>query len=124
MDDTLNSQVIDQMVGNSHDTATAMPTESIASSPTSGPSESTPVPKTEPPLTTNLPSKLSQQIKDLELWHQRMGNSSTRAIIETRKCTEEIPELLTNTPSFKCPYCEKTKMVKNSGNKLKDEGFQ
>ena len=35
----LNSQVIDQMVGNSHDTATTMPTESIATSPASGPSK-------------------------------------------------------------------------------------
>ena len=71
----------------------------------------------EPQLTTNLPPKLSQQMKDLELWHQRMGHSSTRAIIETRKFTEGIPELPTNTPFSKCLYCEKAKMVKNSGNR-------
>ena len=61
------------------------------------------------------------QLKDLELWHQHIGHSSARAIIETRKCTEGIPELPTNTPFFICAYCEKAKMVKNSGDRSKDE---
>ena len=115
----INSQVIDQMVGNSHDAATTMPTELIATSPATGLPESTPAPT--PSLTTNLPSNLSPQMKDLKLWHQRMGHSSTQSIIETSKCTKEIPELPTNTPFFKCPYCEKAKIVKKSGNKSKDE---
>ena len=116
------------MVGDNLDIATATPsvsttmlTELIATSTASVPPESTSAPTTEPPLMTNLPSKFSQQMKDLELWHQRMGHSSTQAIIETRKCTEGIPELPTNTSFFKCPNCEKAKMVKNSGNRSKDE---
>ena len=59
----LNSHVIDQMVGNSHNTATTIPTDSIATSPASGPSELTPAPTMEPPLTTNLPSELSNANK-------------------------------------------------------------
>ena len=58
---------------------------------------------------------------DLELWHHRMGHCSTQAINETRKCTKGIPELSTNTPFFKCPFCEKAKMLKKSGNRSKDE---
>ena len=60
-------------------------------------------------------------MKDLELWHQRLGHCSTRAMIETRKCSEGIPSLPTSNPFFKCPFCEKAKMMKRSGNKLKDE---
>ena len=51
----LTFPVSDQIVGTSHDTATTIPTKSIATSPASGPSESTPAPTTEPLLTTNLP---------------------------------------------------------------------
>ena len=50
-----------------------------------------------------------------------MGHSSTQTITETRKCTHGIPELSTNTPFFKCPFYEEAKMIKQSGNKSKDE---
>ena len=40
---------------------------------------------------------------------------------ETRKFSRGIPELPTSTPFFKCPFCEKAKMMKRSGNKSKDE---
>jgi hypothetical protein len=39
---------------------------------------------------------------------------------ETRKCVEGIPDLPTNNPFFKCPFCERGKMVKKGGNKTTD----
>jgi hypothetical protein len=63
----------------------------------------------------------SQKMKELELWHQRMGHCSTRTLNETRKCVEGIPDLPTNTPFFKCPFCERGKMVKKGGNKTTDK---
>ena len=68
-----------------------------------------------------LPPNLSQQMKDLELWHQRMGHYSTQAINETQKCTDGIPQLRTNTLFFRCLFCKKAKMMKNSGIKTKDK---
>ena len=107
------------MVNNSHNTVTTTPTESIATSPATDVPESTPAPT--PLMTTNLPSNFSPQMKDLGLWHQRIGHSSPRAITETSKCTKGILDLPTTTSFFKYPYCEKAKMVKKSGNKSKDE---
>ena len=58
---SLNSQVIDQMVGDNCDTAsTTIPPESIATSTASVPIELTTASMMAPPLTTNLPSKLYQ----------------------------------------------------------------
>jgi hypothetical protein len=39
----------------------------------------------------------------------------------TRKCIETIPDLTTNNPFFKCPICERGKMVKKGGNKTVDK---
>jgi hypothetical protein len=50
-----------------------------------------------------------------------MGHCSTRTLNETRKCVEGIPDLPTNTPFFKCPFCERGKMVKKGGNKTTDK---
>ena len=63
----------------------------------------------------------TQKMKELELWHQRMGHCSTRTLNETRKCVEGIPDLPTNTPFFKCPFCERGKMVKKGGSKRADK---
>ena len=52
-------------------------------------------------------------MKGHKLWHQRLGHCLTRAMIETRKCSEGIPSLPTNNPFFK--------YMKRTGNKLKDE---
>jgi hypothetical protein len=72
--------------------------------------------------TTESPQQAyTQKMKDLELWHQRMGHCSTRTLNETRKCVEGIPDLTTNTPFFKCPFCERGKMVKKGGNKTTDK---
>jgi hypothetical protein len=54
----------------------------------------------------------AQKMKELELWHQRMGHCLIRTLNETRKCVEGIPDLPTNNPFFKCPFCERGKMVK------------
>ena len=66
------------------------------------------------------PTKYSQKMKDLELWHQRLGHCGTTTMNETRKCTEGIPALPTTNPFFKCPFCGKAKMMKRGG-KQKDE---
>ena len=66
------------------------------------------------------PTKYSQKMKDLELWHQRLGHCGTTTMNETRKCTEGFPALPTTNPFFKCPFCEKAKMMKRGG-KRKDE---
>jgi hypothetical protein len=60
----------------------------------------------------------TQKMKELELWHQRMGHCLTRTLNETRKCVEGIPDLPTNNPFFKCPFCERGKMVKRAAVKL------
>ena len=96
---SLNSQVIDQMAGNNRDTATPSQTASTTTpAPPPPPTSTTPPPTTSttqpapPPTNTtstmndeeappwNLPPKMSQQMKDLELWHQRMGHCSTRTM--------------------------------------------
>ena len=122
---SITSQVIDQMAGNNSDTViTPAPIPAPVPTPTPTPTliGTTPVMGTAPTKTNEetLP-KLSQPMKELELWHQRMEHCSTRANNETQKCTDGIPPLPTNTPFFKCPFCEKAKMLKNSGNKSKDE---
>jgi hypothetical protein len=63
----------------------------------------------------------TQKMKELELWHQRMGHCSTQTLNETRKCVEGIPDLPTNNPFFKCPFCERGKMVKKGGDKTVDK---
>jgi hypothetical protein len=66
--------------------------------------------------TTDTPQQAyTQKMKELELWHQRMGHCSTKTLNETRKCVEGIPDLPTNTPFFKCPFYERGKMVKKGG---------
>ena len=63
--------------------------------------------------TMDTPNQIyTQKMKELELWHQRMGHCSTRTLNETRKCVKGIPDLPTNTPFFKCPFCERGKMIK------------
>jgi hypothetical protein len=66
--------------------------------------------------------QVTQKMKELELWHQRMGHCSTRTLNETRKCVEAIPALPTNNPFFKCPFCNsRGKMVKKGGYKTTDK---
>jgi hypothetical protein len=72
--------------------------------------------------TTDTPQQAyTQKMKELELWHQQMGHCSTRTLNETRKCVKGIPDLPTNTPFFKYPFCEIGKMVKKGGNKTTDK---
>jgi hypothetical protein len=63
----------------------------------------------------------TKKMKELELWHQRMGHCSTRTLNESRKCVEGIPDLPTNNPFLKCPFCERGKMVKKGGNRTTDK---
>ena len=49
-----------------------------------------------------------------------MGHIGTSTLQLTQKCTTGIPPIPSAAPLFKCPYCEKGKMLKRSG-KLKSE---
>jgi hypothetical protein len=63
----------------------------------------------------------TKKMKELELWHQRMGHCSTKTLNGTRKCVEGIPDLPTNNTFIKCPLCERGKTVKKGGNKTTDK---
>ena len=56
-------------------------------------------------------------IKQLELWHQRMGHPSPTTLRHTTQVVEGIPNLPTATSHFHCPFCDISKITKLSGNK-------
>ena len=62
-------------------------------------------------------TQMSTKLKNLEIWHQRMGHPSNEALLQTQKSVEGIPALPTATPLFSCPFCDKAKMHKIPTNK-------
>ena len=68
-------------------------------------------------------SPAPKNIQNLELWHQRMGHISPQTLEQTRKCTNGIPPIPTKTPMFKCPFCEKAKMLKRSGKQKEEDSY-
>ena len=44
-----------------------------------------------------------------------MGHISPRTLQQTQRCTTGIPPITKTTTLFKCPFCEKAKMFKQSG---------
>ena len=64
------------------------------------------------PQTKTLSSGLSKALKNLELWHQRYSHVSPTTLAKTQRVVEGMPPMPSNTPFFKCPFCEKSKMTK------------
>jgi hypothetical protein len=56
-------------------------------------------------------------IEQLELWHQRLGHPSPRALYHTQRVVEGIPNLPHDCPIFKCPFCDMAKLRKSNRNK-------
>ena len=46
-----------------------------------------------------------------------MGHISPRTLQATQRCTTGIPKCPQATSLFKCPFCEKSKMIKRGGKK-------
>ena len=65
----------------------------------------------------------TKPIQNLELWHQRMGHISPRTLQATQRCTSGIPHLPSIPSKFKCPFCEKAKMMKRSGKRKSEDAF-
>jgi hypothetical protein len=61
--------------------------------------------------------KLSKSLKQLELWHQRMGHPAPRALLQTQRVVEGIPKLPNDHALFKCPFCDKAKLRKANRHK-------
>jgi hypothetical protein len=62
-------------------------------------------------------SNAFKAIEQLELWHQRMGHPSPRALFNTQRVVEGIPSLPHDYPIFKCPFCDMAKLRKSNRNK-------
>jgi len=60
-------------------------------------------------------SRLSDALKQLELWHQRYGHASPSTLHATQKVVDGMPPLPSKPTIFKCPFCEKAKMTKFHG---------
>ena len=58
-------------------------------------------------------SSLTKGIRQLEIWHQRMGHHPSPTVLQrTRKAVEGIPPLPNASPIFHCRYCDKAKQHK------------
>lgn len=69
--------------------------------------------------------RLSQNLYNMELWHQRMGHVGWRTLQKTREMVDGIPTLPLQDSGFHCPYCDASKQTKKSGNKTaKRETFE
>jgi histone deacetylase 1/2 len=61
--------------------------------------------------------KVTKSLEQLELWHQRMGHPAPRALQQTQRVVEGIPNLPNNNSIFSCPFCDKAKLRKSNRNK-------
>ena len=59
--------------------------------------------------------KYGEKVRNTELWHMKYGCSAPSTLYQTQKHVEGMLEVLSSPRLFKCPYCEKAKMVKYSG---------
>jgi hypothetical protein len=58
---------------------------------------------------------LSIALKQLELWHQRMGHPSLHTLRCTQQVIDGIPYLPEVKAIFSCPFCDKAKLRKHHG---------
>jgi transposase InsO family protein len=61
------------------------------------------------------PTHFSTAMKNLELWHQRMGHPSNRTLRRTQRVIDGIPRLPDAEAIFSCPFCDKAKLRKHHG---------
>jgi hypothetical protein len=66
--------------------------------------------------TTTWTAQASQALKQLELWHQRMGHPAPCTLQRTAQVVEGLPKIPSNFSHFHCPYCDIAKLAKKSGN--------
>ena len=50
-----------------------------------------------------------------------MGHISLRTLQVTQRCTTGIPTIPKTSSMFKCPFCEKAKMIKRSGQRKQQD---
>ena len=62
-------------------------------------------------------AQITNSMKHLELWHQRMGHIHPRTLAETCKHVEGMPPIPAKASFFKCPFCDKAKMRKRARQK-------
>ena len=67
--------------------------------------------------TMNWTSKLTQGIRQLEIWHQRMGHPSPTVLQRTQRAVEGIPKLPNAAPIFKCRFYDQAKQHKSARGK-------
>jgi hypothetical protein len=77
-----------------------------------------PTPPTPMPTlyTTTWTAQPSQALKQLELWHQRMGHPAPCTLQRTAQVVEGLPTLSSNHNHFRCPFWDIAKLTKKSGN--------
>jgi hypothetical protein len=68
--------------------------------------------------TTSWASNLTKGIRQLEIWHQRMGIPSPTVLQRTQRVVEGIPKLPNATPIFHCRFCDKAKQHKSKRRKI------
>jgi hypothetical protein len=61
---------------------------------------------------TGRTANLTKSIRQLEIWHQRMGHPSPQVLQRTQKVVEGIPHLPNASPIFHCRFCNKAKQHK------------
>jgi hypothetical protein len=83
-------------------------------SPTSA--ETAPTNTTTSVQTTTWNAQASQALKQLELWHQRMGHPAPRTLQRTAQVVDGLLKIPSNFSHFHCPYCNIAKLAKKSGN--------
>lgn len=70
---------------------------------------------------TTWTGKMDQMLRNLELWHSRMGHVGAQKLYETQKVVDGIPPIPLKPPCFQCPYYQPAKLYKTSGNKESDD---
>ena len=73
--------------------------------------------QTRAPRTNTWNSNLSKAVKQLEIWHQRLGHPAPSTLRNTSKVVEGIPTLPSDNSFFRCPFCDLAKLHKTPSRK-------
>ena len=61
---------------------------------------------------TSWTSGLTKGIRQLEIWHQKMGHPAPSVLQRTQKCVEGIPKIPDAALIFHCRFCDQAKQHK------------